>query len=225
MYQPPHFREDDLGVQHALIRAHPLGLLITAGASGLIANSVPFIWMPMPVRKRDAAPACRQGQSAMARYRGWRRAAGGLPGRRQLCDAVLVRDQARNRQGRADLELCDGAGERAPPASSTMPTGCWRRSRSPASMRLTARKTVGRRRCAGRFHPRPDAGHHRHRNRDRRDRGQVEGQPEPAGCRPRGRGGRSRRTAADQAEMTGLVRRYGGLPTKPEKVQLMRNDT
>jgi transcriptional regulator len=42
MYQPPHFREDDLAVQHALIRAHPLGLLITAGASGLMANSIPF---------------------------------------------------------------------------------------------------------------------------------------------------------------------------------------
>ncbi|QFY61938.1 FMN-binding negative transcriptional regulator [Rhizobium grahamii] len=41
MYQPPHFREDDLGVQHALIRAHPLSLLITAGASGLMANAVP----------------------------------------------------------------------------------------------------------------------------------------------------------------------------------------
>lgn len=42
MYQPPHFREDDLATQHALIRAHPLGLLITAGGSGLIANPVPF---------------------------------------------------------------------------------------------------------------------------------------------------------------------------------------
>lgn len=42
MYQPPHFREDDLDVQHALIRAHPLGMLITAGASGLVANAVPF---------------------------------------------------------------------------------------------------------------------------------------------------------------------------------------
>lgn len=42
MYQPPHFREDDLDVQHALIRAYPLGLLITTGASGLMANSVPF---------------------------------------------------------------------------------------------------------------------------------------------------------------------------------------
>ena len=42
MYQPPHFREEDLGTQHALIRAHPLGLLITAGDGGLIANPVPF---------------------------------------------------------------------------------------------------------------------------------------------------------------------------------------
>lgn len=42
MYQPPHFREDDLGVQHALIRAHPLGLLITAGKDGPTANLLPF---------------------------------------------------------------------------------------------------------------------------------------------------------------------------------------
>ena len=42
MYQPPHFREEDIATQHALIRAHPLGLLITAGASGLLANPVPF---------------------------------------------------------------------------------------------------------------------------------------------------------------------------------------
>ncbi len=42
MYQPPHFREDDLGVQHALIRAHPLGLLITSGDAGPNANLLPF---------------------------------------------------------------------------------------------------------------------------------------------------------------------------------------
>ncbi|MFB9953088.1 FMN-binding negative transcriptional regulator [Rhizobium puerariae] len=42
MYQPPHFREDDLATQHALIRVHPLGLLVTSGASGLLANPVPF---------------------------------------------------------------------------------------------------------------------------------------------------------------------------------------
>jgi transcriptional regulator len=42
MYQPPHFREDRIEVQHALIRSHPLGLLITAGPGGLQANQVPF---------------------------------------------------------------------------------------------------------------------------------------------------------------------------------------
>jgi len=43
MYQPTHFREDRIEVQHALIRAHSLGLLITAGPGGLQANHVPFL--------------------------------------------------------------------------------------------------------------------------------------------------------------------------------------
>jgi transcriptional regulator len=43
MYQPPAFREDRLDVQHELIRAHPLGLLITAGPAGLLANPFPFL--------------------------------------------------------------------------------------------------------------------------------------------------------------------------------------
>lgn len=43
MYQPPHFREERLAVQHALIRSHSLGLLITAGPGGLQANYIPFL--------------------------------------------------------------------------------------------------------------------------------------------------------------------------------------
>jgi transcriptional regulator len=43
MYQPPVFREDRLEVQHDLIRAHPLGLLISAGPAGLLANPIPFV--------------------------------------------------------------------------------------------------------------------------------------------------------------------------------------
>ena len=43
MYQPPHFREDRLDVQHRLIATHPLGLLISAGPGGLQANHVPFL--------------------------------------------------------------------------------------------------------------------------------------------------------------------------------------
>lgn len=44
MYQVKHFREDREDVQHALIEAHPLGLLICNDADGRpTANPVPFI--------------------------------------------------------------------------------------------------------------------------------------------------------------------------------------
>lgn len=43
MYQPPHFIETDRDRLHALIRAHPLGLLISNGADGPIANPLPFL--------------------------------------------------------------------------------------------------------------------------------------------------------------------------------------
>ena len=43
MYQPVHFREDRLEVQYALVRAYPLGLLITSGPGGLQANQIPFL--------------------------------------------------------------------------------------------------------------------------------------------------------------------------------------
>lgn len=42
MYLPDVFREDDLQTLHAMIRAHPLATLITAGEGGLLANLVPF---------------------------------------------------------------------------------------------------------------------------------------------------------------------------------------
>ncbi|RBP03282.1 PaiB family negative transcriptional regulator [Roseiarcus fermentans] len=43
MYEPPLHREDDLERQHALIRARPLGLLISHGPQGLAANAAPFL--------------------------------------------------------------------------------------------------------------------------------------------------------------------------------------
>jgi transcriptional regulator len=46
MYQPAHFREDRLEVQHALIQAHPLAVLVTRGAEGLDANPIPFLVDP-----------------------------------------------------------------------------------------------------------------------------------------------------------------------------------
>jgi transcriptional regulator len=43
MYQPPHFRVEDRAVLLDVIRANPLGLLITSGAGGLMANPIPFV--------------------------------------------------------------------------------------------------------------------------------------------------------------------------------------
>ena len=43
MYCPSLFREDRLEVQHAFIRSHPLGLLISHGSIGLVAHLLPFV--------------------------------------------------------------------------------------------------------------------------------------------------------------------------------------
>lgn len=42
MYCPPAFREDRLDVLHEAIGLHPLGLIVTSGACGLVANALPF---------------------------------------------------------------------------------------------------------------------------------------------------------------------------------------
>lgn len=70
MYQPPHFREERLEVQHALIRAHPLGLMITSGEDGPLANPVPFLLdaeaAPKGVLRAHLARANRQWQALAA---------------------------------------------------------------------------------------------------------------------------------------------------------------
>lgn len=43
MYLPAHHREDDPQHIQALIQARPLGLLVTNGPGGLIANPIPFL--------------------------------------------------------------------------------------------------------------------------------------------------------------------------------------
>ena len=43
MYEPPLHRQEDLAAEHALIREYPLGLLISHGPSGLLANAIPFL--------------------------------------------------------------------------------------------------------------------------------------------------------------------------------------
>jgi transcriptional regulator len=49
MYLPKHFEETRVEVLHGLIRAYPLGTLVTLTASGLDANHIPFEVDPEPV--------------------------------------------------------------------------------------------------------------------------------------------------------------------------------
>ncbi|MGE0501799.1 MAG: FMN-binding negative transcriptional regulator [Rhizobiaceae bacterium] len=46
MYEPPHHKETRLDILHALIRAHPLGLLISTGKDAPVADPVPFLLDP-----------------------------------------------------------------------------------------------------------------------------------------------------------------------------------
>jgi transcriptional regulator len=43
MYQPDHFRVDDVGPMHALIRARPFAALVSGGAAGLYATHMPTV--------------------------------------------------------------------------------------------------------------------------------------------------------------------------------------
>jgi transcriptional regulator len=73
MYQPPHFREEDLGAMHALIRENPLGLLISSGSEGPVANSIPF-----HLNAAFSAKGTLQAHVAKANPQ-WRDIAGGAP--------------------------------------------------------------------------------------------------------------------------------------------------
>src|SRR5262245_26683592 len=43
MYVPDHYRIDDVGEIHALMRARPFAALVSAGASGLVATHLPTV--------------------------------------------------------------------------------------------------------------------------------------------------------------------------------------
>jgi len=79
MYLPAAFREDRLETLHALIRTHPLGTLITAGAGGLIANLIPFIVIDGGekgilrahiARANDQVEALRSGAETLVVFQG-----------------------------------------------------------------------------------------------------------------------------------------------------------
>ncbi|TIX42146.1 MAG: FMN-binding negative transcriptional regulator, partial [Mesorhizobium sp.] len=56
MYQPPHFQETRPDVLHGLIRAHPLGLLVSNGTEGPVANAIPFLLDAPSLLNADVPP-------------------------------------------------------------------------------------------------------------------------------------------------------------------------
>ena len=59
MYLPKHFEETRIDVLHGLIRAHPLGALVTLTSGGLDANHIPFEVDPSPAPARRSATSPR----------------------------------------------------------------------------------------------------------------------------------------------------------------------
>ena len=182
MYQPPAFREDRIEVQHALIRAHPLGMLITAGPGGLMANPIPFLV------DADGSPHGTL-RCHMAR---------GNPHWRELdkveeCLAVFQGPQDYVTPSWYATKQETG---KVVPTWNYVTVHVWGRPHvmdgNDAWLRrqiedLTnsreggLRRPVEGRRRAGRLRGVADEGHRRHRDSDRPDRRQVEGQPEPPG--------------------------------------------
>jgi len=80
MYRPSAFREDRLETLHALIEAHPLATLVTAGSDGLNANLLPFtlaadrgdrgVLRAHLAKGNDQIAALREGREALVIFQG-----------------------------------------------------------------------------------------------------------------------------------------------------------
>ena len=80
MYVPDHFREDDVGEMHALMRAKPFATLVTTGENGLTASHLPTVLKPEPhpfgaieahlARPNDQWRTAASGQEALVIFTG-----------------------------------------------------------------------------------------------------------------------------------------------------------
>ena len=100
MYQPDHFRVEDVAQMHALMRTRPFAALISCGSSGLYATHLPT------VLKDEGACGVIECHLARANPHWKDLAEGDLSGSRRLHYAQLVSVEDAARQGRADVELC-----------------------------------------------------------------------------------------------------------------------
>jgi transcriptional regulator len=69
MYRPSHFQEDRPEILHALIRAHPLAQLVTAGGEGIEANPLPLLIDPTASANGTLRGHLARGNSQVAALR------------------------------------------------------------------------------------------------------------------------------------------------------------
>lgn len=72
MYLPKHFEETRPAALHALIEAQPLGLLISTGADGPVANPLPFLLEPGSTPEAHGTLVCHVARANPL----WREASG-----------------------------------------------------------------------------------------------------------------------------------------------------
>ena len=107
MYQPPHFRVDDVAQMHGLMRRRPLAALVSAGASGLYATHLPT------VLKDEGPYGVIECHLARANPH-WKELAGTealmiFQGPEAYITPNWYPSKAEHGQGRAHLELCGRA--------------------------------------------------------------------------------------------------------------------
>ena len=182
MYQPDHFRVEDVPQMHALMRARPFAALVSAGPVGLYASHLPTVLKDegpcgvIECHLARANPHCKDLGDV-------ERSADDFSGARRLHHAELVSVQSATWQSRPDLELCrrpclrtsrsdGGCGLAAPP--------CRRTHRAAGEGRGQAVGDVG---CARNLYRRHAARHRRLSLRDHAARRQMEDESEPRDCR------------------------------------------
>ena len=110
MYQPPHHREDRLEVQHALIRAHPLGTLVTIGGVGARRQCASLhprsVARPSEHCRRISRAPTRNGATFDPRVD----ALVIFQGVESYITPSWYATKQEHGKGGADLELCDRAG-------------------------------------------------------------------------------------------------------------------
>src|SRR5712675_1197049 len=141
MYQPDHFRVEDVSEMHALMRARPFAALVSAGAAGLYASHLPTVlkddgrYGVIECHLARANPHCRdlaEGNEALMIFQGPE----GYITPNWYPSKVA-------REGRADMELCRGARHRPSRSDAGKSLAAPPRHRADGPARADRSQTMG----------------------------------------------------------------------------------